>query len=467
MEELYFRDYLSRFDEGGSYRCSCGQTHGIGTRKILFGRGILSELADLAARRLGSGGRIWILSDENTEIAAGAELKRALRAVWGGPGARARVIERILPGTPKPEPTRETVAALEREAQRGAPALLVSVGGGTISDIVKKISYDLDLENWCVVTSPSVDAYTSGKAAIWIQGYHSGIPARASEVVACDLGILEGAPEPLFFSGLGDLLGKYLAFLDWHISHLVTGEHLCREAAELSLASARRALSAAESLSGDRPGATRSLADAILTSGLLMQSMGYSRPAASAEHTIAHFWEMSRAVRAEQYDLHGILVAAAGRLVLHAYGLFFGKYAGLPVHVESRLEAFRAEPEWTETVGAEMRAYRNKLVEEMADRALDEEQLKKRLRRFERHRVRIAGMAGQRLAEMRKAMSVLDSLGFPLTPASLGLTPERAWLPFPYERYLRNRYTAFDLMYELGCEERVLRQLHEFVAGGG
>ncbi len=45
----------------------------------------------------------------------------------------------------------------------------------------------------------------------------------------------------------------------------------------------------------------------------------------------------------------------------------------------------------------------------------------------------------------------------------LGARLEKVWLPFPYERYLRSRYTAFDLMYELGLEEGILDELEGYV----
>src|SRR5436309_3225831 len=83
-----------------------------------------------------------------------------------------------------------------------------------------------------VATAASVDAYTSATAALRTGGYHQAIPARPSEVVVCDTDVLARAPSDLFLAGLGDLLAKFLAHLDWTIAHLVAGDPFCEVVAE-------------------------------------------------------------------------------------------------------------------------------------------------------------------------------------------------------------------------------------------
>jgi glycerol-1-phosphate dehydrogenase [NAD(P)+] len=456
VQELFYQEYLSKFGQGCEYTCACGQRHRIETEQILFGRDILSEVSALVSETRGRDCGIWILSDENTEQAAGCRLKKSLRGF--------RVEQTILPGLPKPEPTIENVQSLCETVRTASPDLLISVGGGTISDMVKKISHDTGIGNWCVVTCASVDAFTSGKAAIWFKGYHRAVPSKVSEIVVCDLSVLEEAPLELFLSGMGDLLGKYLAYLDWHLSHLVTGEPICEEASRFGLESARRALVAAENFSEDRQKATHYLADAVLTSGLLMQSVGSSRPAASAEHTIAHFWEMYGTVQNKTYDLHGILVGLASLLVLEAYRDFFARLKTLSIDVPGRIESFQREPTWEETLGEEILPFKFKLVEEMEGKgAWTQKRLEERLVRFQSNRREIEALASEQMEELERAIEILSESGFPFSFAHLEVKPESAFLPFPYERYLRDRYTAFDLMYELGVEQQTLEKLQECV----
>ncbi len=459
-EELYHRDYLSKYGESGEYACACGERHRIGTRYILFGRNALCEAAALLSETHGEHCSLWILSDTNTERAAGGRLKEAL--------AGFRVEQTVLPGEPKPEPTIEIVETLVETVRSVSPDLLIAVGGGTISDIVKKVSHDTGVANWCVVTAPSVDAFTSAKAAIWFKGYHRAVPSKVSEVVVCDLSVLEKAPRELFLAGLGDLLGKYLAYLDWHLSHWITEEPICEEASRLGLQSANRALMAANHLAEDRERATRYLCDAVLTSGLLMQIMGSSRPAASAEHTIGHFWEMFKTVKRPEYDLHGILVGLASQLVMEVYRVFFKSLADLRPGVADRLESFRDEPDWEQALGDEILPFKFKMVEEMEGKGVwTEQRIKERLERFRSHRPMIEETALEQMKALERAIETLSESGFPFSFSRLEATPQDIYLPFPYERYLRDRYTAFDLMYELGVEGEALKKLTSYISAHG
>jgi len=459
-EVLYHRGYLSKYGDSGEYACACGLRHRIGTSYILFGRNALCEVAALLAETRGKQCKLWILSDANTEQAAGGRLKEVL--------AGFRLEQRVLPGEPKPEPTIEIVETLVEEVRSVSPDLLIAVGGGTISDIVKKVSHDTGVSNWCVLTSPSVDAFTSAKAAIWFKGYHKAVPSNVSEVVVCDLSVLEKAPRELFLAGLGDLLGKYLAYLDWHLSHWITEEPICEEASRLGLQSADRALTAANYLADDRERATRYLADAALTSGMLMQIMGSSRPAASAEHTISHFWEMFKTVKKPEYDLHGILVGLASQLVLEVYKEFFRSIPDLNSDIAARLASFRDEPDWEQALGDEILPFKFKMVEEMEGKGIwTEQRIKERLQRFRSRQAKIGEFALEQIQALEKAVATLSDSGFPFSFSNLDALPKDIYLPFPYERYLRDRYTAFDLMYELGVEGRMLEKLAGYISKHG
>src|SRR6266403_201755 len=217
----------------GSERCPCGNVHRLPPVELILGEGALESSARTLLRSYGAGKSVWALSDERTEAAAGEGWKRATRT--------ARISSRILPGDPPPVPTIELAGALAAEVRALAPDLLVGVGSGVVSDLVKKVSLDAGLPNWCIATAASVDAYGSARSAIRVAGYHRAVPARPSEVIVCDLEVLVRAPRRLFLAGLGDLLAKYLASLDWRLAARVTGETYCDVVGGFALGSARRA----------------------------------------------------------------------------------------------------------------------------------------------------------------------------------------------------------------------------------
>jgi glycerol-1-phosphate dehydrogenase [NAD(P)+] len=453
---FHFKDFMSHFDSQGTLKCSCGQTHRLGTRTVLVSRRALEESAELLRRGHGHS-RIWVLSDENTEAAAGAR--------WKSAAAGADFVSRVLPARPKPHPTGELVDRLLAEARAASPGLLVAVGGGVISDLVKRISLLLEIPNWCVATAPSVDAYSSGTSALNMNGFHGSSPAQASEVIVCDLEVMENAPRDMHLAGLGDLLAKFLAFLDWNIARIVTGEMYCALISDLALESARTALSAARRL-GREPGeAARTLTDAALTSGFAMQALGGSRSAASAEHTMAHFWESAHTVGNERWELHGILTGAASRIMLNAYRDVHARLPGLRVDDGERLRAFDREAPWRDGVEEGLRPFMAKVNEEMAGRAGSRGDLAGRLEAFGSGRSQIASLAGQMLDELASAVELLEGIGFPFSLGELGLDGQDAFLPFRNIRLLRRRYSTFDLAYDVGLEAEMRESGRRYILG--
>ena len=447
MPHLCCQEIIDRVGPGGALPCDCGKEHRLLIRDLLVSEDALARSADLLAHRYGRP-VVYVLSDENTEGAAGARWKASIRA--------RHVHSKILPASPKPVPTEELADALLSDVKRVSPDVLVSVGSGVLSDLGKKISLDADIPNWCVATAASVDAYTSATSAIHIAGYHRAIPCRVSEVVVCDLEVIAKAPRVLLLAGLGDLLAKFFAHLDWVLAHRIAGDSFCTTLATFALGSARQALEAARSFAQDAPRAIGLLTDAALVSGLVMQALGSSRPAASAEHTIAHYWDAAGAVKREDLALHGIEVGAATYLVLPGYLEFYRLLAGVECDVEGRLAALEKEPSWDHRVEEGLRPFDALLAEENRDRRFDRTVLARRLAAFRRERQYLAEMAAPLLEELASAIRVLEGLGFPFSTQALGIEPAQRALPVRYARLLRNRYTTFDLAHELGNEGALL-----------
>ena len=445
MHDFHYKDFIARFDPAGNLACACGRTHHLDIKSVIVSRGALEQAAELLERNRGGSGRLWVLSDENTEAAAGRRFKAAL--------GRHPLTGRVLAGTPKVHPTEDLATELAEEARRASAGLLVSVGSGVLSDLVKRVSLKLGVPNWCVATAPSVDAYSSGTSALSFSNFHGSIAARASEVIVCDLEVMEKAPRDMHLSGLGDLLAKYLAFLDWNLALAVTREHYCALVSDLALQSARTALSAARHLARDPAEAARTLTDAALTSGFAMQAIGGSRSAATAEHTLAHFWESAHCVRNSRWDLHGILTGAASRLLLPAYRALFRTAREHAVDDRSRLAAFDSERPWQETLEEGLRPFLAKVTEEMAGRRHDRGELALRLESWRAERTRLCGLADDLLGELSAAVDLLAGIGFPFSLQEIGVRPEEALLPLRNIRLLRRRYSTFDLAYDLGMEE--------------
>ena len=454
MIRSYSQDYLDRFDAKGGRDCPCGRRHVLVTRGFSLRRGAVGELRDQLLAQYPAGIRIWTLSDENTRAAAGQACEQALgNLVVGGT---------VLPASPRPATTVELAERLSRDASAARPDLVLAIGAGTVSDLGKMISLNLDVPNWCVATAPSADAYGSGNAAVKFDYRARSLPGRPSERIVCDLDVLERAPRNLFLSGLGDLLAKYLAFLDWNVSALVTGEYYCPEAAELALESARRAIQAAALQADDFPAAVRYLMDALVTSSFAMQAVENSRPASTAEHTVCHYWEISHTPRNADRTLHGLLVGLASRILLAGYSAF---YASLPSvgggegELGTLIAGAAGNPDWEKDLDPAMAPLRRWIAEEADEGLYSPGMVRSHLEGFQEHRQRIAELSRDTLAELEQAVQVLAGTGFPFSPDDYGLDPDDVVRPFRYVRALRRRYSSFNLMHELGVEEECLQAI--------
>jgi glycerol-1-phosphate dehydrogenase [NAD(P)+] len=395
--------------------------------------------------------KLWVLSDENTEMAAAARCKQLL--------SRFQLSSTILPAQPRPRTSPEIIENLSREA--GSPELILAVGSGTISDIAKMVSLNLQVPNWCVMTAASVDAFSSGTSALKLKNRHKTEPARATEMIFADLEVLERAPELMFLSGVGDLLAKYLSYLDWKISALITGEYICEQTAELCLASARQAMEAVKSKPGDPRAAVRCLADASLLSGLAMQALSSSRPASSAEHSIPHCWEIGHTMGNPELELHGLLVGLSCRILLEGYQRCYRELENLDIDIEARLRALAAEPHWEKSLIPAIEPFRDQIRGEMDGQVPDEQEYRKRLENILIHRKTIRVLADGLLRELETAVGILSELDYPFRLSDYQPDLEKVSAAIHYVRFLRNRYSTFNLAHEIGAAAEVLATMDE------
>jgi glycerol-1-phosphate dehydrogenase [NAD(P)+] len=356
----------------------------------------------------------------------------------------------------------ELASELTREAAGHSPALVLAVGSGVISDLGKKVAHELGIPSWCVATAPSVDAYTSGNSVFKGQSRHQTIWVTPSEAVFCDLSVMATAPREMLLSGLGDLLAKFLAHLDWNLSSRITGEPLCPESARVARESALRPL---RLLSGTGSADSRellaSLTDALLATGFLMQALGNSRPASSAEHTASFIWEIAHLVGKPEMELHGLLVALASRFVLEVYREFYRSLPALRVDAPVRLRALAAEPSWEENLDPGMQLFVEHMRLEMSAAELGPEAWERRLSAFQREREGVGRLAQGASRDLEEGIAALQRIGLPFEPGAFDIAPAAAYLPFPYLRLLRNRYNTFWMMHELGAEEQPLAALRK------
>jgi glycerol-1-phosphate dehydrogenase [NAD(P)+] len=123
-----------------------------------------------------------------------------------------------------------------------------------------------------------------------------------------DPAVLATAPLAMQAAGVGDVLAKYNVLVDWKLGHAVSGEIFCPLCEELLLMALDRCASNVEEIAQRTPKGADALIESLILAGLTVLIVGNTRPVASGEHNMAHFWDMSQLAYGGSCPSHGVSV---------------------------------------------------------------------------------------------------------------------------------------------------------------
>lgn len=356
----------------------------------------------------------------------------------------------VLPGEPV---ANELYVDLVSAALRSN--LLVALGSGTITDIVRFAAFRAGLDWVSAPTAPSVDGFVSSVAAMTWGGAKISSPASPPAALFASPDVLAAAPVPLVAAGVGDILGKFTSVADWRLGALLYGEPYSETLAETTLELARTVAGLCPSIGSGNALAVGRLMDALIGSGLVMLEQGDSRPASGTEHHIAHVWEMKLIREHRAPVLHGAKVGVASVYAARmwkfladatpAQGIQWVRHATVP---EPSRDETRIRAGFGTAAGSVMESRRQfhhysatefaSLMDAVAARWED-------VRTIARQVPSAEAMEGW-----------LRACGGPTTPAELGLADD---LDEALELgpYLRDRFTAARLLTLLGIDLKSFR----------
>lgn len=286
--------------------CKCGKKHKIYIEDITISDNILDILADIIGGR-----RVFMVCDENTFLAAGSKCERLLI----DKGIKYDKI--ILKGNVHSDEYNIGAVLLNAEP---IPDMFLAVGSGSINDLTRFCSHRLGIPYGILCTAPSMDGYASDVCPISINGLKITYKTIAPSFILTSKEILKAAPKHLKTWGLGDMLGKRVALLDWQLANMLTDEYFCKTIHDTM----NEALDVCISSIGRNDEDTR-LLEGLILSGLSMQMAGNSRPASGAEHHLSHYLEMKDSINNREGASHGLKVAMATPIMLMIYKKFFDR----------------------------------------------------------------------------------------------------------------------------------------------
>lgn len=256
--------------------------------------------------------QVLLVADDNTYRACGQQVEDALNATG------LAVTHVTLSGQPWVAADESSIAEVLR-VLNGRELALIAVGSGTVTDITRFVAFQTRLPFYSIPTAPSVDAYTSYTAAITIRSVKYSFPTKTAEGVYASLPVLCAAPQRMIASGFGDMVAKYTALADWKLAHLLVDETLDDTAVRQAEEALQSCAPQAEAIRAARPSGIAALSESLFKSGRCMVRVHSSRPAAGAEHSLAHFWEIQHQLNHKAESLHGEKTGTASVIIAGLY----------------------------------------------------------------------------------------------------------------------------------------------------
>ena len=419
------------------------------TDELIIGSGAVSECAGML-KKYWPGCIAFIIADSNTWDAAGKELFSIL-----SDSGIEMAAPLIFPVPPMLHADYEYVETIRKKAEALGDSVLIAAGSGTINDLVKRSSSELEKPYLSFGTAASMDGYCSSGAALLKNGVKQTMECAAPKVIIADTDILESAPSEASAAGYGDLASKLTAGADWIIADITGDDPIVEDVWNI----------VQPRLSGwlENPGKLDAVFEGLNFSGLAMQVLGRSRAASGAEHLFSHIWEMSGHLGADGNPVsHGFQVSigilCSCALVDEVLSIEAGE-----INIEEAVENY---PDWKER-SDEITALMSHLPswEEYLDicrvKHLEKEQLKRKLAGIKERWPELKKRVRERLPEYRNVRRILEAANCPVKPEDINLDRKDAIAAYRTSQCMRNRYTILDLAYELGIFSQCINSIEE------
>jgi len=281
-------------------RCDCAYDHNIPNMDIYIKSGLIDDCAD-CIKESGLGTNVLIIADNTTYAVAGERVEKNLQKA----GFTCNVC--ILPGE-HVEPTPEMADYITANVDSSTDFLL-AVGSGVVTDLTRRSAFLTDKPFAAFGTAASMDGYTSITSSMMVNKMKVSMYGNAAKLLMFDPEILATAPLLMQASGVGDMLAKYGVLVDWKLGSAVADEVFCPLCEELMLMGLKTCSAHIDDIIARTEAGMEALIEALIYAGLTVLIVKNTRPVASIEHNMAHFWDMMHvACGGNPVPSHGICV---------------------------------------------------------------------------------------------------------------------------------------------------------------
>lgn len=440
-------DYL-----GKPFKCSCGRTHSTGLEGCTVGAGVLTSLVDYVEKY--GFKKVYVACDEITYGIAGEKVMNILHDANINAKAHVFTGGRFIPNE-------ESLGKLMIDAPRDLD-LVVAVGTGSINDMCRFFSYQMNVPYAIVATAAPMDGFASSGAALMVDNIKQTIPAQTPLFIIGDTDILCGAPARMISAGLGDLLGKFTCLNDWRVSKIVNDEYYCDTVVNLVKDCIENVLKNADKAASRDPKVIGDIMEGLVLTGVAMSFVGNSRPAAGCEHHLNHYWEAIEIQNGQIPVLHGIEVGLAEVVILKMTEFLRESRPDFDAAREKAKQYDQAA--WEEKMKEVYGTASDAIIElEHESKKNDPEGRLKRIDKIEENWDEIVKLMNDYMPSAERMIEILKSLDAPYFPSQVGFSDEMLYNALVYGKENRARYTLLSMMGDLGVLEDLAKKVVAFV----
>jgi glycerol-1-phosphate dehydrogenase [NAD(P)+] len=439
-------DYLQQ-----TFQCSCGREHSTSLKEVNISQGALESIPALIKKY--NHQKAFFLYDSNTYAAAGKQIREIMNK------SKISYTDCILEYTelvPNESILGEIIVQFDHNCD-----LIIAVGTGTINDICKFLSYQINLEYYIIATAPSMDGFASSGAALIINNMKVTYDVRVPAVIIADINIIKNAPMDMITAGISDILGKYTCLIDWKISNIINDEYYCDIIVEMVQKSIKIIVDNIHLVQSRNPKVIFSIMEGLILSGIAMSFIGNSRPASGSEHHLSHYWEMMFLFQGKKMVLHGTKVGIGTIAVLKSYELLISKSIDFN-RARTKIKSF-SQKSWEETIKRTFQTAADEVIK-LEEKVQKNTSIKvlNRIDLVEHNWDKIIDVVREVLPPTEKIITLLKELQCPVTPIEVGIDNETFLDSMIVAKEVRNRYGLLQLLFDLNLADETAKEVQEY-----
>jgi glycerol-1-phosphate dehydrogenase [NAD(P)+] len=294
-------------------------------KEIEIGTDALFKVGEVAARFLPLNSSIGLIVDKTVILRQQLEVKKIVSEIL----AEQYIVHIIELDDGHPElHASEDVITLAVKKAKGLSGL-VSIGGGTITDIGKMTSVALGgIPHIVIQTAASVDGYTDNVSVILINGVKRTVPSRWPEALIADTTLIAQAPTLMNRAGYGEINSMFTAPADWRIAALLGFEK------KFHWGPIQLLQRVGEGIEDWSPGlrnseieSTEKLVNALAIRGIVTGVADTTACLSGIEHLISHMLDMHQGAKSLPVGQHGAQVGVGSVYAASIWELIFLKFS--------------------------------------------------------------------------------------------------------------------------------------------